>query len=259
MVIVKHIPNSITCLNLLSGCIGIVFCLKGRLDVAFVLMLAAAVFDFCDGFAARALGAYSDIGKELDSLADVVSFGVLPSIILFSLMEIFAGPRSLFSYLPFLLAAFSALRLAKFNLDERQHDSFLGLATPASAMICGSYGYLVQKYSSLALEHPVFHIVFILCLTAVLCSLMVSEIQMFNMKFNKLSEEALAAMSEDEKKALVMKENLKKQKRIAFITIVVIIVATVSCLGLNWSLVFFLTFMAYIIMNLIFRLFPSTR
>ena len=83
MRIVKHIPNTITCLNLLSGVMGIIVLFGGRPDQAFFLMLAAAVFDFCDGLAARALGAYSELGKELDSLADMVSFGVLPAMMLF--------------------------------------------------------------------------------------------------------------------------------------------------------------------------------
>ena len=148
MRIVKHIPNTITCLNLLSGVMGIIVLFGGRPDQAFFLMLAAAVFDFCDGLAARALGAYSELGKELDSLADMVSFGVLPAMMLFV-----GTSHPYLRFVTLLLVAFSALRLAKFNLDERQHASFLGLPTPASAMICGSLiCYSFVSPGSLALQ-----------------------------------------------------------------------------------------------------------
>ena len=131
-------------MNLLAGTLGVIFTLDGRIDIAFPLMLAAAGFDFCDGFAARLLNAYSNIGKELDSLADMVSFGVLPAIMLYKIMCI-CGTWHIAIYIPLILAAFSALRLAKFNLDERQHGSFIGLPTPAAAMICGSLAYYVER------------------------------------------------------------------------------------------------------------------
>ena len=140
-IIVKNIPNTITSLNLLSGIAGILCAFSGRLDVSFLLMLAAAVFDFFDGFAARALGAYSPMGKELDSLADSVSFGLLPSLMLHRLMVVLSGETSVWCYIPLSIALFSVLRLAKFNIDERQSENFIGLATPASAMICGSLTY----------------------------------------------------------------------------------------------------------------------
>jgi len=169
MQIVKHIPNSITSMNLVSGSIGVIFCLSGDVRTAFVLMIASAVFDFFDGFAARMLGAYSEIGKELDSLADMVSFGLLPALMLHETMllcgvgtgaaalSVGSGATALsgtfgtgnwISWLPLVLAAFSALRLAKFNLDERQHDSFIGLPTPAAAMICGSLAYYVASVAA---------------------------------------------------------------------------------------------------------------
>ena len=138
MRIVKHIPNTITSTNLLCGVLGVICTLKGSLDTAFILMLAAAVCDFCDGLAARLLKAYSELGKQLDSLADMVSFGVLPSLMMYSLM-VQAQGDSWICYVPLLIAVFSALRLAKFNIDERQSDSFIGLATPACAIICGSF------------------------------------------------------------------------------------------------------------------------
>ena len=135
MKIVRHIPNSITSMNLLFGVMGVIYTFKGNFETAFLLMLAAAVCDFCDGLSARLLNAYSDVGKELDSLADMVSFGLLPSLMLHRLMATI-GSESFLSYIPLIIAVLSALRLAKFNVDERQTDNFIGLATPACAMIC---------------------------------------------------------------------------------------------------------------------------
>ena len=146
MNIVRHIPNTITSMNLLCGSLGVIFTLQNRFDIAFYLMLAAAVCDFFDGFAARLLKAYSDIGKELDSLADMVSFGLLPSLMSYRAMEIAYG-ESLLCYIPLIIAVFSALRLAKFNLDERQSDNFIGLPTPACAMLCGSFVYYLTMES----------------------------------------------------------------------------------------------------------------
>ena len=169
MRIVKHIPNTITCLNLLSGVMGIIVLFGGRPDQAFFLMLAAAVFDFCDGLAARALGAYSELGKELDSLADMVSFGVLPAMMLFV-----GSSHPYLRFVTLLLVAFSALRLAKFNLDERQHASFLGLPTPASAMICGSlvcYSFVSPESWAAWLCSQVW---FLPALSLAICALLVS-------------------------------------------------------------------------------------
>ena len=121
---------------------GVILTMEGRPDLGFVLMICGAVFDFFDGLAARLLKASSGIGKELDSLADMVSFGVLPSLMLFKLGDPSWG---VLRYVPLLIAVFSALRLAKFNLDERQHQGFIGLPTPASAMVCGSLAYYVHS------------------------------------------------------------------------------------------------------------------
>ena len=133
----KHIPNTITSCNLICGCIAIYFAMQSAYDFAFYFIIGGAVFDFFDGFAARLLGVSSPIGKELDSLADDVTFGVAPSAVLFSLLRetlpVALPGSTLLPYLPFaafIMAAFSALRLAKFNLDERQSTSFIGLPTP---------------------------------------------------------------------------------------------------------------------------------
>ena len=140
----KHIPNIITCGNLICGCIatGAAFHtpLPANYFWAIVFILLGAIFDFFDGMVARALGVSSPIGKELDSLADVVTFGVAPSAMLFSLFQevqypMFMEPiRNFMPYTAFIMAAFSALRLAKFNIDTRQTSSFIGLPTPANAL-----------------------------------------------------------------------------------------------------------------------------
>ena len=141
MNIVRHIPNTITSMNLLCGVLGVISAFQGSLDTAFYLMLAGALCDFCDGLAARLLNAYSPMGKELDSLADLITFGLLPSVMLYSCMDIY-HPGEWYCYFPLIIVVFSALRLAKFNIDERQSDNFLGLATPACAMICGSFAVI---------------------------------------------------------------------------------------------------------------------
>ena len=124
MNIIKHIPNTITSMNLLCGVMGVIFTFQGKFDIAFYMMLAGALCDFCDGLAARALKAYSELGKQLDSLADMVSFGTLPALILHRLMLETQG-ESVWCYIPLLIAVFSALRLAKFNIDERQSENFI--------------------------------------------------------------------------------------------------------------------------------------
>src|SRR5690606_23673792 len=129
----RHIPNLLTCFNLLCGCLGIVFVLENRNIEAAYFVWAACVFDFFDGFAARALKVSSPIGKELDSLADVVSFGLLPAVVMYKLWP--TGSGEYLPYLSFSIAIFSALRLAIFNVDETQRDSFRGLPTPANALL----------------------------------------------------------------------------------------------------------------------------
>lgn len=149
MTIKKHIPNAITCGNLLCGCIGIQFCLLHRLDYAFYSVIIAAVLDFFDGFAARLLKVSSPIGKDLDSLADMVTFGVLPGFIMNMMLwgsSSLGRDSKLDLYLPFLafmIPVFSALRLAKFNNDTRQSDSFIGVPTPANTILISSLGYIL--------------------------------------------------------------------------------------------------------------------
>lgn len=236
-IIIKNIPNTITSLNLLSGVAGIVCAFSDRLDVSFILMLAAAVFDFFDGFAARALGAYSPMGKELDSLADSVSFGLLPAFMLHRLMIFLTGAATIWCYIPLAVALFSVLRLAKFNTDERQTENFIGLATPASAMICGSLTYyLLHQTDSILIPLAQGH-AFIPVVCIILSALMVSEIPMFSMKFKKG----------------ISKDSPLYRQRVSFAGTVVVAAILVLTLGLNWSMIVLLSFVAYIVMNLLSR------
>lgn len=177
MKLLKHIPNTLTCLNLLCGCIGIVFVLEGYPVPAAYFVWAACVFDFFDGFAARWLKASSPIGKELDSLADMVSFGVLPSVMMYSWL----GEESDHPYLPFIaftIAIFSALRLAKFNIDERQTTSFIGLPTPANALFLTALPFLPE--SILIFTQQTWVLVAIILVFSLL---LVAEIELFALKF----------------------------------------------------------------------------
>jgi CDP-diacylglycerol--serine O-phosphatidyltransferase len=141
----QHIPNTITCCNLISGCFSILFSFSGMPVAASIMIFAAGLFDFFDGFSARLLNAHSPIGGDLDSLSDVVSFGVAPGFIMYRLMSEgmtepiwLVGNVSLFACLAFLLPVFSAVRLAKFNVDTRQTTSFIGLPTPPMAIFMAS-------------------------------------------------------------------------------------------------------------------------
>lgn len=231
MSLIKHIPNTITSMNLLSGVMGVVFALRGHLELAFPMMLAAAVFDFCDGLAARLLNSWSAIGKELDSLADVVSFGVLPSIMLLQTMQE-KGCSCWISYIPLFLAAMSALRLAKFNLDERQTSDFIGVATPTAAMIAGSLCYFIAVNSGTFLDAWAGGKWFIPILSVVLGLLLNSEIPMFGMKAGK-------------------GHKLLDGKRIVFLSLSACAIVAVIVLRLNWSLAVLLIFCLYLVENLV--------
>lgn len=190
MRIKNYIPNTITCLNLVSGCVASVMALEGNLMYAVVWIILAAVFDFFDGFAARLLKAFSPIGKELDSLADVVSFGVAPGMILFVLLSWLApilplgGLNEYIPYWAFVIPAFSGLRLAKFNIDERQTTSFIGLPVPAHALFWSSLGYSVQP---LLPQGGVALLVGLMALALVTSLLLVSEVPMFSLKIKSLA------------------------------------------------------------------------
>ena len=176
----KHIPNTITCCNLISGCIATYFAFQGDYRTALLFIIIGAVFDFFDGMVARLLHVSSPIGKELDSLADDITFGFAPSAIVFSyLSALAANSQWPIAFLAFIMAAFSALRLAKFNLDERQALGFIGLPTPANALFWGSligglYGYQIS------FEGMEWCIIIGMLIS---CYLLVCEIPMFALKF----------------------------------------------------------------------------
>lgn len=188
-IIIRQIPNSITCCNLISGCIATGAAFHGNYVWAITLIIIGAIFDFFDGMSARLLKVSSPIGKELDSLADVVTFGVAPSAMIFYLFTEVTYPafmeplRSFMPYTAFLMAAFSALRLAKFNLDTRQTSSFIGLPTPANALFWGSL--IVGNYSFLVSEK--FNAFFLFFFMLLFCFLLVAEIPLFALKFKNLS------------------------------------------------------------------------
>ena len=175
----KHIPNTITCLNLISGCIATYFAFQSDCEQALLFIVIGAVFDFFDGMSARLLHVSSPIGKELDSLADDITFGFAPSAIVFSFLSGLHIHIPLLPFLAFVMAAFSALRLAKFNLDERQAMGFIGLPTPANALFWGAL--IVGLGEQLAAMPYVEWIV--LAMVFVSSYLLVSEIPMFALKF----------------------------------------------------------------------------
>ena len=194
----KQIPNLITSLNLASGFLSIIFILSGNIIAASWLILAAMVFDFLDGFVARALKAYSELGKELDSLADLVSFGVAPGLIIYRFLSssIGTGSQSVFnfseptSYVLFLIPAImpvcAALRLAKFNLDTTQTNSFKGLPTPANALavitfVIGGY-FSGSSFISAFMASPVW----LTILSLFLSIMMVTRIPLLSLKFKDL-------------------------------------------------------------------------
>ena len=178
----KHVPNFITCLNLFAGCLACVAAFNGNYLAAAIFIYMAAVFDFLDGMAARMLHAYSPIGKELDSLADVVSFGVAPGMILYSLLKNYEPiSYGFIAFFAFLIPVFAALRLAKFNVDTRQSESFLGLAVPANAIFFASF---VMNFQAIP---NIWSLALLLSLIAVFCFLMLSEIPMFSLKFKNLN------------------------------------------------------------------------
>ena len=192
---IKSIPNIITSLNLLSGSLAVLAAIEGNLIIAAILIAIASVFDFMDGMAARILKAYSEIGKQLDSLADLISFGLAPSVIIYGLMKLStdAGKfhfdisfTSLLLVLPFLIVIFSAYRLAKFNLDDRQTNSFIGLPTPANALLIASLPLMLKYSDFVALKDILLNTVFLSVFIVVSSYLLVSNIPMFSLKFSNL-------------------------------------------------------------------------
>lgn len=195
MRLLTYLPNVLTCLNLFLGSIAIVFAFDGQLHISAFLVIIAAVLDFLDGFTARWLKAYSDMGKQLDSLADLISFGLAPAVIVYSYMHLVAPEwglhifgKNTLPFLAFLITVFSALRLAKFNIDERQSESFIGLPTPANALFFISFP-LIHRYSE---DHTISYIIFdrlvsgftfLVLITTLFSLLLISNLPLFSLKF----------------------------------------------------------------------------
>lgn len=177
----KQLPNFLTCCNLVCGCLGIVFVLENRNLPAAYFVWAACVFDFFDGFAARMLKVTSPIGKELDSLADVVSFGVLPALVMYKLIDE-STPSEALPYLGFMIAVFSALRLAIFNVDETQHDSFKGLNTPANSLFITSLPLIHTTVGDWLYQTWV-----LVAITTIFSFLLVSRVEIFALKFKNFT------------------------------------------------------------------------
>ena len=188
----RHIPNTITSLNLVCGCIGIGMAVQYGVDglpAAAFWMFLAAVFDFFDGFVARLLKVSSPFGKEMDSLADVVSFGVLPGLMVFVMLNACVGEvegvARYFPYVAFLIPVFSGLRLAKFNIDTRQSESFIGLPTPANAIFFASFPLILayQPDKFVFITSVISNPAVLMFLSVFMSLLLVSELRMFALKF----------------------------------------------------------------------------
>lgn len=224
----NSIPNAITCLNLLSGVIAIIFAfnfgeeicgLKGY-QWSFICIGAAAVFDFCDGAAARLLKAYSDLGKELDSLADLVSFGVAPAMLIFNVVCLAnADPLSPWAFIALTIPVMGALRLARFNIDDRQTTSFIGLPIPAGAIF---WIGLVDWFMTSG--YPQNWVMAVLVVGMSL--MMVSNMHIFSLKFKNFH----------------LAENLQ---RYIIIIAAIILVAYFGLTGLMWTII------AYIFLSMV--------
>jgi CDP-diacylglycerol--serine O-phosphatidyltransferase len=198
MAIKKHIPNFITLLNLVSGCIAIINIFEGNLPMASYLIFLAAIFDFLDGMTARILKVKSDIGKELDSLADIISFGLVPGFIMMKLLLYSTGVTNAYNgiiflipYLALLIPVFSALRLAKFNTDSRQTQNFIGLPTPANAILIASLPLIMEQQTTLIGLNPgefaqlIGNLYFLFGLIIFLSYLLIAELPLFSLKISK--------------------------------------------------------------------------
>ena len=187
--IVRNIPNTLTSCNLFSGCIAAYMAFHGNYKEALLFIVLGAMFDFFDGMTARLLHVSSPIGKELDSLADDITFGLAPAAIAFSLFKEVYYPdflmpvAGIMPYTAFLIAVFSGLRLAKFNIDERQTSSFIGMPTPANALFWASLA--VGGHSFLISDN--FNAIYLFVLVVVMSLLLVAELPMFSLKFKDLS------------------------------------------------------------------------
>jgi len=248
MGIKKHIPNAITSLNLLFGTIAVIYAFEGYQIYAVYFILIAAVCDFLDGFMARLLKAYSPMGKELDSLADLVSFGLAPTILLYHKMDellgsgISGGSDTLFLeflvFVPVVITIASALRLAKFNIDTRQTVNFIGVPTPANALLICMFLHFTT-YNTL-FDSLLNTYYFIPIASLILSFLLVSNIPMFSLKF----------------KSLMWKGN---EMRYILISTALILLIIALMLDITWSVSFLIVFCLYFLINIIIYIFNSVK
>jgi CDP-diacylglycerol---serine O-phosphatidyltransferase len=197
----KYIPNFITCFNIISGSLAVVFAIKGEMTVSVFLIFAAAIFDFFDGLAARMLKEYSSLGRELDSLADMISFGLAPGMLMMVMQEyaLFGINVRADNYLELslweiscissslLIPVFSALRLAKFNIDTRQTNSFIGLPTPANALFVAALALISEHGKYEFIDNIIMKPSVLLIITIIMSLLLVSELPMFSLKIKNIS------------------------------------------------------------------------
>jgi CDP-diacylglycerol---serine O-phosphatidyltransferase len=239
---VRQIPNIVTSLNLAAGSLAVIFAVDGHLIWAGIFICLAAVFDFLDGFAARIFNAYSELGKQLDSLADLISFGLAPAAILFTLLEFSLFEKNqpiyqiaarwnewliLFSAL--LMPVFGAVRLARFNVSQSEESFFRGLPIPANGIFWASMGLMLEVPRYPELFQLIFYTHNLLILGLFTSGMMVITLPMFSLKL----------------KSLNLKENWY---RYVFLVIAIVLLATLNVYGLA------LTILAYIFLNIGFYL-----
>lgn len=194
------VPNAITAMNLVCGSLSVFFAVDGQLGLAAVFIFAAAVFDFLDGFSARLLKAYSSIGKELDSLADLISFGLAPAAIIFTMLELTLFGKNqhiqdieanwsqwILLYSSLIIPVAGAFRLAKFNTDDRQSEQFLGMPIPANAIYFASLALMLVLGNQSIAEPIILNKYTLLASIFASSFLMVSELPMFSLKFKNLN------------------------------------------------------------------------
>ena len=219
------LPNLITLANLFCGCLGVAWAFEGQLEWSVYMIWVCAILDVLDGLVARGLGVSSNLGKQLDSMADLVSFGLLPSAILYVIcLEYLPYP---WPFITFLVVVFSSLRLARFNLDSEQATNFRGLPTPASAILISSFPSIIHQNSDflrLGLEKPIFW----LLLIGILSYLLISNIRLLGFKFQNYG----------------WSEN---KYRYILIGLGVVLIATLGILAIPWIL------LAYIVISVIWQ------
>lgn len=187
--ITRQIPNTVTCCNLFSGCVASYMAFQGNYTLATLFIIIGAVFDFFDGMLARLLHVSGPMGKELDSLADDITFGFAPATVVFSLFHEVYYPdfllplKDILPFAAYLIAVFSALRLGKFNIDPRQSSSFIGLPTPANALFWSSLTVGAHSF----LTSTSFNALYLLVLVCIMSYLLIAELPMFSLKFKNLS------------------------------------------------------------------------